>query len=667
MSAVSMIFITFFFYHWVHDDIVFCDEQQRHYVFTNILMASYFDCRPVFMFDTRSRFAGNLFDYITAASRSENCDEDSKAQGTENSIDWNDNRVMLVNSKEELAFHVDRSTYWNNDNDSDIDDDVDADFDEIGFLFWKHIIFIIASNRVFEKFNILFVKMTIIHTKRENNRFREWVLFSFLCIFDFVFDLLSNKKTFIIERKNNFLFCFLDHFLFMIFYDDVFVAKSLKNVNNIFRVKISVEKKCLQLKMKRTILNISIFRELERVEDEHRTSSIKSLKLSTWLRYFRRLSRNSELEQFFIQYCARRDLINVVNSKSILLSLRFFSSWASMLIRDILADQASSFVRDQIFDHQSNAVRYYLDRQIRFNTQIVFLNRLFDDVVQKLIKLMTLTVDLNALIKLSEKLSKKLINSKRMIELSHKNKIFTNKLKHKYRFLRLTFSNDSWLQAKKQMNIALHRKKVNRRNRMLNKIKKRHFRNANTAILETQFIDASFAAFDKKIRPSTSSQYDISERDEIVRLTCELIVDFIDHEKHVRRIEIFRTRMTLCVRQKSRRRQSKSIQFSWKQMIFFKTFLKNSKKNKHDRFFLICKFTQCIFCLDNERKFYQKRTAEYAKLKMMNEVERHLKKFASSDSVSCPHPRCTVSGSVFLHVTTFKNHTATIHKILLRA
>ena len=74
------------------------------------------------------------------------------------------------------------------------------------------------------------------------------------------------------------------------------------------------------------------------------------------------------LEQSFTQYCARRGLVNAVNSKSILLPLRSFPSRASMLIRDTLADQAPSSVRDQIFDHLSNVVRYYLDREVRFNT-----------------------------------------------------------------------------------------------------------------------------------------------------------------------------------------------------------------------------------------------------------------------------------------------------------
>lgn len=76
-----------------------------------------------------------------------------------------------------------------------------------------------------------------------------------------------------------------------------------------------------------THLNTPVFREPGRAMDEHRTSPIKPLKSSTWLRYLRWLGRNSGLEQSFTQYCARRGLANAVNSKSILASLWAFLLW----------------------------------------------------------------------------------------------------------------------------------------------------------------------------------------------------------------------------------------------------------------------------------------------------------------------------------------------------
>lgn len=150
------------FYHWVHDEVVYRDEQQRNYVSTGILMASYFGCRPVSMFDTRLRFedddgARKSVDHVTAAGKPNNVGEDQEVQGSENDMDAND----------------DASTYCDSDSDSGTDHGVDAGLDETGCLLWRHITFIIAPNRIPGEPNNLVAKVTIIHTKGEDNRPRE--------------------------------------------------------------------------------------------------------------------------------------------------------------------------------------------------------------------------------------------------------------------------------------------------------------------------------------------------------------------------------------------------------------------------------------------------------------------------------------------------------------
>lgn len=75
----------------MHDKVVSLDEQQRNYVSTGILMASYFGCRPVSMFDTRLRFEDNdgarkSVDHATAAVKPKNVGEDQEAQNSENDV-----------------------------------------------------------------------------------------------------------------------------------------------------------------------------------------------------------------------------------------------------------------------------------------------------------------------------------------------------------------------------------------------------------------------------------------------------------------------------------------------------------------------------------------------------------------------------------------------------
>ncbi len=92
---------------------------------------------------------------------------------------------------------------------------------------------------------------------------------------------------------------------------------------------------------------------------------------------------------------------------------------------------------------------------------------------------MTLTVDPNAPTHLSPELSKKVANRKRVLQLSRESKELTQKLKDKYDLVRCAPANEPWLRTKQQVDAALHREKNNRRNRLLEKARKRHFRNAN--------------------------------------------------------------------------------------------------------------------------------------------------------------------------------------------
>lgn len=166
------------FYHWVHDKVVYRDEQQRNYVPTGILMASYFGCRPVSMFDTRLRFEDNdgarkPVDHATAAVKPNHAGKDQEVQHSENDIYYDNDRATLAKADSDLDTDENASTYCDSDSDSGTDDGVDAGLDETGCLLWRHITFIIAPNRNPGEPNILFAKVTLMHTKGEDNHPRE--------------------------------------------------------------------------------------------------------------------------------------------------------------------------------------------------------------------------------------------------------------------------------------------------------------------------------------------------------------------------------------------------------------------------------------------------------------------------------------------------------------
>ncbi|KAL9121382.1 MAG: hypothetical protein Q9187_002066 [Circinaria calcarea] len=332
-----------------------------------------------------------------------------------------------------------------------------------------------------------------------------------------------------------------------------------------------------------------------------------------------------------------------------------------------VSSEMPSYRGDIARDSKQGAVGYYLDREVRFNTQAAFLGRPSDEVVQKLARQMTLTVDPNAPTKLSEEDSRKLAKSKRVMQLSHESRTLTLKLREKYRFVRKAPRNEPWLKEKKKVDAMLHRAKTNRRNRMLDKARKRYFRNADTAILEAQFADDSITAPEEDIAPAEPLQYNIPERGFVVQMTCESPAAMTNHEKHVRRLEAIKARAMLCGRQESRRRGRPKHVFP-KEADDLEVVSDMCDEDREDLFPIICKPTQCTFCLGNEAKSYGERMFEYCRpSKMMDHVEdAHLSSYAPRDEVPCKHPQCALSKVILPGVMAFKNHTASVHKVLLR-
>ena len=379
------------------------------------------------------------------------------------------------------------------------------------------------------------------------------------------------------------------------------------------------------------------------------------------------MGRNSGLEQSFTQYCARRGSLNAVNCESVTFPVSYLC-----LLKPVHAPKA---VTDQIYDHQnSNAMKIYLDEEIRFDTQTTFLDRPSDEIVRQLARSMTLTVDPNAPTTLSPELSKQLVNNKRVLQLQRRNNDLTQILKKKYKLVRLASRNDPLYQRKKQINASLQRAKSRLRNRMLEKARKDHFRYADLAVFEAQF-DAdgvsSVPESDQNVKQTELPHYDVLERAEIVRLTCIPSDELPFQKKHAQRLETLMTRMSLCNRQETRV-STRSRPMSKNPTTPPKKTAETSKNelsqlNPAEEFPLTCKPTQCIFCLNNESKSHAERNFEYARPnKMMNHVEKHLQNYEPSESIPCSHPKCRAEAVILSDVKVFKNHTTIIHEIFLR-
>ena len=327
-----------------------------------------------------------------------------------------------------------------------------------------------------------------------------------------------------------------------------------------------------------------------------------------------------------------------------------------------------------MFDHKlgSATAGYYLDQDVQVDTKACFLGQPSNEIVQKMARLASLDADANAPRELSEEQIAQLSAHPTVIRLSKKNKALASKLRSQGYVPMSTAKGTKLYDQKVKTQNRLNSSKVRLRNAMKETARKRHFRKADTITFDSQFSNHSAQKSPVGDKLVKSREYDISERAEVVRWICQPVADLTDQELLQRRIRGIEAMAAMCRRQETRRRRKPKSQVKQEESDTPSDdsdddIIDSSEDTERDHFPLVCKKSQCIFCLGDERKTYQRRTFNYSRpSKMMDEVDKHLRKFAPHDEVPCPHPMCKSAAVVLPSVMAFKAHTATVHKIFLR-
>ncbi|KMP02012.1 hypothetical protein CIRG_02151 [Coccidioides immitis RMSCC 2394] len=184
------------------------------------------------------------------------------------------------------------------------DDEYDAGEEETATLLWRHIEFHIIRSPEEGRPNILLAKVTLLHTKGEDNKPR--------------------VKTFVISHSPEPILDLLSHILSLAIDDEIFVA-DFPRFEDIYRYPIPSHLKGMQLKIRRDKLDLPVFREPEKTANGYRTSEKKPMKASTWARYLIHVGLVAALKYYLTQYVFRRSLINAINRTLLTFSLALLS------------------------------------------------------------------------------------------------------------------------------------------------------------------------------------------------------------------------------------------------------------------------------------------------------------------------------------------------------
>lgn len=466
--------------------------------------------------------------------------------------------------------------------------------------------------------------------------------------------MLAYRKRFLFYENDNLLLCPIAHFLALAFADRAFEASSLQEATNILRVQVPQHKKSLTIQWRQEILDIPVLRQSVRTEGGFRTSQHEPLSAAASGRYLRRLGEATGFEHPLSHYAVRRGTGNAVDGTRFL--VLFLLLPTVLLTCAINIDAGSVAERDQVMGHaNSRTFEFYLNEQVKLDVQAAFLGLPSRDVLLKAVGYMGLTADPHAPTKLTPEQTQAMTSDPKLAKLHKKYAMLSQEICMTFGSPRCP-KNSELYKKRAELKRALDKAKSHWRLIALKEARKEHFRTADTATLEAQFLDIKSAHPDAdQIR--TPDMFRLKERHAVAQILCDIPLERTEEVVLRQRRRLIETMMKLCKRREKRQRT-----------VALPLTTQPETAAVYD-FPVRCKVTQCVFCLGSEDLPYNQRVFCWTRpSKMMDHVEKHhLALLREGTQVSCPHPRCKEQEVILNHVSHFKNHVFREHGVALRA
>ncbi|KAL9625315.1 MAG: hypothetical protein Q9160_000378 [Pyrenula sp. 1 TL-2023] len=325
------------------------------------------------------------------------------------------------------------------------------------------------------------------------------------------------------------------------------------------------------------------------------------------------------------------------------------------------SDKAPFSVRDQVADHESNAVKYYLNEIVHFDTAAAFLQRPSNEAVQREARLVTLMADTTALTHLNDQQKAQIQNDARIRRKVDNCQRLKDEIKKEgYRPVKAA-KGTALYEEKKQADNDLNREWTHLREKRRRKARKRHFRSSDTMVLNQQFGKGPSSISQKPVPCLAPPVYQIRERAALVELICRSRPDPTVEEEHARRVKC----MKLWIRWQDRHESScRGTLASLSKDHLEPEALGNGIISEK------CKPLQCPFCLGNKALPYRARTRMLSKTSnLWDHVESvHQHELAAFGAGQKQRGVCVARKKAFIpkSVTHFKNHTQTGRGIRLR-
>jgi Protein of unknown function (DUF3435) len=212
----------------------------------------------------------------------------------------------------------------------------------------------------------------------------------------------------------------------------------------------------------------------------------------------------------------------------------------------------------------------------------------------------------------------------------------------------------------------LRRQKVKLRRSAFKESREQFFETIETRDINEQ-LDLSLLSLDPEGLKPEMVEHELTERKHISELMCNEPSHLNEEASLQRRIGTIEALVVYCrVREAPRQRRPTPCR-DWGIVDQESDLeLEQGPVSAPDLFPMICTSTQCLFCLGNTGLSFESRTFCFSRPRKAREhvEQKHLRFFASSDQILCPHPKCQ---EVLHGIMHFKNHAATAHNCFLFA
>ncbi|KAI9729334.1 MAG: hypothetical protein M1818_008541 [Claussenomyces sp. TS43310] len=434
------------------------------------------------------------------------------------------------------------------------------------------------------------------------------------------------------------------HILAIAIKDDAIQVDGYGHAAPFFASHLQHPMKAMLVRWKPEKLKMPIFRQAVSTLNGFATSNTKAMRYSTYVYYLIRLGWAAGFEQNLTCYCFRRGAGNAVDGN------------------------ATTAVRDQIMRHDPNTGVFcgsYNNEKVRFIVQDAVLDQPTNAGFLRAFTHMSLTCDPRAPVDVPDEFLRTLAPDPEILELTKERDALRQEMKRRHRSIRNAAGTEigkEYQQLGSRIN-ALQKK----RDREIKQEYRRHyFYRIHNEEMERQL---NQVARDDYVEPVV--QHQLPERAQLQAVLCDLSKDLSPSDIVIRRIRAIDLMVALSCRQETPRPKETSKETSPAPPTL-PTCAKEESPGADppapDPLPLVCKKTQCIICLGNDRLTYKRRTHTFSTPeKMMNHVESHLQHVSPSQRILCPHPTCRSGGLVLNNLMHFKNHVAVVHAIKLRA